>query len=175
MTTHEASAHFVFGRGTLRRFLAYLVLWLALTGLAGIDLVIGLAAAAGATWVSVLLLPVNGGRLSLAALARLVVRLLWQSLIAGIDVARRALDPRLPLRPGVITYSTGLAEGPARNAFRALTSLLPGTLAVSIAEAGDLLIHCLDTEQPVSAQLAKEEAHFVELVRPGINSSGRHE
>ncbi|HEX3406853.1 MAG TPA: Na+/H+ antiporter subunit E, partial [Caulobacteraceae bacterium] len=74
----------------------------------------------------------------------------------GVDVARRALDPRLPLRPGLVTYPIGFPPGAARNVFTILTSLLPGT--VPAADEGDVLVyHCLDVEQPVLAQLAAEE------------------
>ena len=61
-------------------------------------------------------------------LARFVLRFLRQSVVAGIDVAWRALDPRLPLRPGFVVYQPRLPPGPARNAFCTMTSLLPGTL-----------------------------------------------
>lgn len=175
MTAQDASAHFVLSLGALRRFVAYLALWLALIGLSAADLAVGVVTAACATWVSVLLLPLSGRRLSLSALARLAVRLPWQSLVAGVDVARRALDPRLPLQTGFITCTTELASGPARNAFRALMSLQPGTLPVGIEDSGDLLIHCLDTSQPVAAQLAAEEALFAQLTTGGIGSGGRHD
>ena len=33
------------------------------------------------------------------------------------DVAKRALDPRLPLRPGYVQFPCGLTQGPTRNAF----------------------------------------------------------
>jgi multicomponent Na+:H+ antiporter subunit E len=79
-----------------------------------------------------------------------------QSIVAGIDVARRALDPRLPLRPGFVSYPVCFPPGPARNAFTSLTSLLPGT--VPAGDDGEHLVyHCLDVDQPVVAQLAAEE------------------
>jgi len=80
----------------------------------------------------------------------------WQSVIAGVDVARRAFAPRLPLRPGFVVYPTRYPRGPARNAFASLTSLLPGTVPARDDEQG-LLYHCLDVGQPVTEQLAAEE------------------
>ena len=114
-----------------------------------------------ATWTSLRLLPPGRWRVSPLGLARLALRFPRQSVMAGVDVARRALDPRLPLRPGFVTYRRGLPPGPARDAFCALASLLPGTLPVGTNEDGTLLVHCLDVEQPVAAQLAAEEALFV--------------
>jgi len=167
MPAPDTSRPTVFSPAVLRRFAVYLALWLILIGFSGTDLAVGVVTAACATWVSVVLLPVNDRQVSPWAVACLAVRLPWQSLVAGADVARRALDPRLPLQPGYITYSTGLAVGPRRDAFRALVSLQPGTLPVSVAESDDLLIHCLDTSQPIAAQLAAEEVLFSQLTRGG--------
>jgi len=44
--------------------------------------------------------------------------------------------------------------------FAALMSLLPGTVPTGSSERGGLLLHCLDIDQPVVAQLAAEEALF---------------
>jgi multicomponent Na+:H+ antiporter subunit E len=164
----------VFSLAALRRFAIYLALWLILIGFNMTDLAIGVATAAWATAVSILLLPVNDRQISPLALARFCVRLPWQSLVAGVDVARRALDPRLPLQAGFITYATGLADGPGRNAFRAIMSLQPGTLPVSVAKSGDMLIHCLDTSQPIAAQLAVEEAWFLQLAKGGVKHPKQH-
>jgi multicomponent Na+:H+ antiporter subunit E len=90
-------------------------------------------------------------------LAVLAVRFVWQSVVAGVDVVRRALDPRLPLRPGFVVYPIRLRPYLARNAFLTLSSLLPGTLPVGSDESGAVLIHCLDILQPVIAQITAEE------------------
>jgi multicomponent Na+:H+ antiporter subunit E len=86
------------------------------------------------------------------------LRFLRQSIVAGIDVARRALDPRLPLRPGFVVHRTHLPPGPMRNAFCTMTSLLPGTLPCGSDGSHGLVIHRLDINQPVAEQLAREEA-----------------
>ena len=85
------------------------------------------------------------------------MRFAYQSVAAGVDVAWRALDPRLPLRPGFVRYPVRFPPGAARNAFTTLTSLLPGTVPAG-AERGHIVYHCLDVEQPVVSQLAAEEA-----------------
>jgi multicomponent Na+:H+ antiporter subunit E len=94
----------------------------------------------------------------------LALRFLAQSVAAGWDVARRAFDPRLPLRPGFVVYPVGLPPGPARNVFTTITSLVPGTVPAG-DDAGGLLYHCLDVEQPVMAQLAAEEAVLARTLR----------
>jgi hypothetical protein len=80
------------------------------------------------------------------------------SLPSPADVARRALDPRLPLQPGLIAYPVRLARGAARNTFCTLSSLLPGTLPVATDERDALVVHCLDTGEPIERQLGVEEA-----------------
>jgi len=147
-----------------KRAAGFFALWVMLTAGYPTDLVAGAAAACAATWVSLLLLPPGSSGVQIPALTRLVLRFLRQSVVAGVDVARRALDPRLPLRPGFVSYPVGLRPGPARHMFTMLMSLLPGTVPMGSVETRGLLIHCLDTKQPVAAQLAEEEALFVHAI-----------
>jgi multicomponent Na+:H+ antiporter subunit E len=138
----------------------FLCLWLILSGADPGDLPAAAAAVAAATWGSLRLLEPNSSRRSLLALARLTLLFLYHSIVAGIDVAGRALNPRLPLRPGLIAYPTGLPRGIRRNVFTTLTSLLPGTVPAG-EEDGQIIYHCLDVTQPVVADLAAEEAALV--------------
>jgi multicomponent Na+:H+ antiporter subunit E len=142
------------------RATGFLVLWLVLAGFNPGDLPAAVVAVAGATWASLRLLPPGGPRLSPRGIARLALRFPGQSLTAGIDVARRALDPRLPLHPGFVTVSPRLPPGTQRDAFCAFASLLPGTLPVDTNDDGTLLVHCLDVGQPVAAQMAADEDLF---------------
>ncbi|QVL47202.1 MAG: Na+/H+ antiporter subunit E [Thiocapsa sp.] len=122
------------------------------------DLGIGLLASAMATVASLRLLPPASERLRIGALARFAGHFMWQSVVAGFDVARRAFDPRLPLKPGYVAFPTGFAPGTGRAAFGAITSLMPGTLPVGTDLNGNLIYHCLDLDQPVAASLARDEA-----------------
>lgn len=151
-------------RPVVVRSMGFFVLWTILTGGNPADLVAGAVAALAVTWASLRLLPPGTRRVQPIALARLVVRFLHQSVVAGVDVARRALDPQLPLHPGFVVYSVGLPRGPARNMFTTLMSLLPGTVPTGSDEKGELVIHCLDAEQPVVAQLAAEEEAFARVI-----------
>ena len=144
----------------LTRATAFLVLWLILAGFNPADLPAAVVAVAGATWTSLRLLPPGGSPLSPLGIASLALRFPRQSLMAGIDVARRALDPRLPLRPGFVTVSPRLSPGTPRDAFCAFASLLPGTLPTDTNEDGTLLVHCLDIGLPVATQMAADEEFF---------------
>lgn len=138
----------------------FLGFWLMISGWSPADLPVGLAAVAAATWLSLRLLPGGESRPRPVFLAALALRFIRQSVVSGIEVAWRALNPRLPLRPGFVAYPLHLPPGGARSAFCALSSLLPGTLPTGTDENGVLLVHCLDTGQPVAANLAAEETLF---------------
>ena len=146
------------------RALGFLVLWVVVTGSNPADLVAGAVAALAASWASLHLLRPGTSRMRPTALIRLVLRFLRQSVVAGVDVALKALDPRLPIDPGFVLYPVRLPPGPGRNLFTALMSLLPGTVPTGSADGGGLLIHCLDVGQPVAAQLAEEETVFARVV-----------
>jgi multicomponent Na+:H+ antiporter subunit E len=151
-------------RGVLVRATGFFALWLILTGFRAADLAVGILAATLAAWASIRLMPPGQLRFRPVKLARFVLRFFCQSIIAGVDVAWRALNPRMPLRPGFIGYQTQLAEGPALSTFCTVSSLLPGTLPSGRDASGDLAIHCLDTAQPVADQMATEEALFVAAI-----------
>lgn len=144
-------------RVALIRALCFFTLWIILmpSAKAG-DLICGLIATLVATYMSVRLLPPAAGQVRLGALIVFVPHFLVQSLLAGIDVARRALHPRLPLQPGIVVYRVGFPPGLARNEFAIITSLLPGSVPIDETEDG-LVYHCLDVTQPIAEQMADEE------------------
>ncbi|MDX2167289.1 MAG: Na+/H+ antiporter subunit E [Deltaproteobacteria bacterium] len=142
---------------SLGRGIGFLALWVVLIGAGAEDLVVGVVAAALASWTSLRLLPRGALRIRWAPLPGVKLRFLWQSVRAGIDVARRAFSPALPLKLGFIRYHVGFPPGPARNVFVSLTSLLPGTVPIG-EQDGAVVYHCLDTDQPVAEELAAEEA-----------------
>ena len=150
----------VFARSLAARAAALLLVWIVVSGGGGADLLPGLVAALAAAAVSLRLLEPGTVRVRPIALVGLVARLLQQSLIAGADVARRALDPQLPINPGLVRYSAGLPSSGARNTFTTLMSLLPGTVPIAAGSRGALVIHCLDVSQPIVSQLAAEEARL---------------
>lgn len=158
MSRSENDTSALLPRGALSRAAVFLGFWLLISGPDLADLPIGVLAAAAATWSSLRLLPPGAWQLRPLALLGFVLRFLRQSIVAGVDVAWRALDPRLPLRPGFVNYRPSFPPGTARSTLCTLTSLLPGTVPCGADESGSLLVHCLDVGQPVAAQLQEEEA-----------------
>ena len=144
-------------RTAMTRGAIYLGFWLLLAGTDLADLPTGLVAAVAATWTSLHLLPPSSGRFRYAALARLALRFGQESIMGGVNVARLALNPRLPLRPGFVVYPVCLPQGTARNAFCVMTSAMPGTLPAGIDDSGALIYHCLNVDESVAAQLTIDE------------------
>jgi multicomponent Na+:H+ antiporter subunit E len=149
-----------FYRSALARVTIYFVSWMILMpSLKLSDLAFGLLAAGSAAWMSIRLLPPQSGQLRSIMLLALLPHFLWESVLAGADVARRALDPKLPLNTGFVNCPINFPPGLTRNRFATITSLLPGSVAVD--DTPDALIyHCLDISEPVVEQLYEKERLF---------------
>jgi multicomponent Na+:H+ antiporter subunit E len=135
--------------------------WLMISGGTGTLLAVGLVAVALAAWTSLGLLPAGGWHVRPFAAATLAVHVLRQSVVAGLDVAWRAFNPLLSLQPGFVVFPLQLPIGSLRSAFCALSSLQPGALPAGTNEIDQLIVHCLDVEQPVVASMAAEETLFM--------------
>ncbi|MCA3219326.1 MAG: Na+/H+ antiporter subunit E [Burkholderiales bacterium] len=150
-------------RPLVLRTLSFLLLWVLLMGGAE-QLAFGVAAAALAAWCSMRLREDGQPGLRLSGLWVMAPRFLWQSLIAGVDVALRAFRPRLRLDPGLVSFRPRLPPGSARSLFTAYTSLLPGTVPCGEID-GAVVYHCLDVGQPIVAQLTDEETRLARALQ----------
>jgi multicomponent Na+:H+ antiporter subunit E len=71
--------------------------------------------------------------------------LLWQIAKANLDVARRILDPRLPIDPRVIRVRASQRRDLARVIYANSITLTPGTVSIDVA--GDrITVHALTRE-----------------------------
>lgn len=88
--------------------------------------------------------------------------LVWQIIIANIDVARRVVDPKLPLSPGIIKLSSRLKGDVAQTTLATSITLTPGTMTVDIV-GNDFYVHCLaiEDEQKI-LEIEREFARQVE-------------
>ncbi|MBO9648685.1 MAG: Na+/H+ antiporter subunit E [Variovorax sp.] len=144
-------------RTVLSRAALFFGLWLVLLpSLKPADLAVGLLATAAATWTSARLMPPEVGYVRLLPLLAFVPHFLWQSVMAGVDVARRAMSPSMPIKAGFVTCPVSLPPGLARNDFVSIMSLMPGSVPVGETE-DSVIYHCLDTDQPLAKTMAKEE------------------
>lgn len=124
-------------------------------------LVPGAVAVAAAVWLSLRLIPARDP-LALWRLARHLPRFVTRSVVGGVDVARRALDPAMPLRPGWVEVPVDLPDG-ARVALGAELSLMPGTLAAGCNE-GRLMVHLLDTGAGFEAGITREASEIAAII-----------
>ncbi len=64
---------------------------------------------------------------------------------ANIDVAKRVINPRLPIRPGIVKVRTTLESPLGRLFLTSSITLTPGTLTVETS-GRELYIHWIDVE-----------------------------
>lgn len=150
-------------RAFIERSALFAALWIVLTGGAGKPF-LAVAAIVAATLISLRMLPPRGRRIAPLAAGRFFAGFLARSVAGGVDVAWRALHPRMPLAPGWRLLPTRLPDGGARVAFETEISLLPGTL--SAGSHGDaILLHCLDVRGDVPGAAREEEARLSAVLR----------
>lgn len=91
---------------------------------------------------------------ALWALARYLVILAVDIFQCGIDVARIVLDPRLPIRPGIVAIPSQMHSelGTALSA-HAIT-ITPGEMVIEIGPDGVMYTHCLDAAKSAAAAAA---------------------
>jgi multicomponent Na+:H+ antiporter subunit E len=123
---------------------------------------VGAPVVIAATWVSGVLVPAVRWRWHPWSLLRFAGFFLGQSAIGGVDVAWRALHPRLPLQPGFVACAVRLPPGAARVCLTNVISLMPGTLAVRF-EGATLIVHTVMIHAPVAENVRKVEARIADL------------
>lgn len=140
----------VFRRGALHVAFSAFLWWLLTEGnLSSWE--VGVPVIVAATIVSLTLFPSPRWRWRFSSFVRFLPFFLWQSLRGGVDVARRAFHPGLPLAPLFLNYRLRLPEGPAQVFLADLVSLLPGTLSADLQQ-GYLTVHALDGDPLVLTQ-----------------------
>lgn len=132
--------------GIAARALLLSLLWLGLAGAAPPALAVGAAAVTATLGLSFLLYsPARDWRLRPRALL-LVPLFLWEAIIAGIDVALRAVRPGPPMDPAILHHRLRSREGPVPMALAFMLSALPGTL-VTDWEGEWLRVYSIDKRQ----------------------------
>ena len=71
--------------------------------------------------------------------------LLWEIVKANVDVARRILDPRLPIEPHVIHVRASQRGDLARVIYANSITLTPGTVSIDLS-ADRITVHALTDE-----------------------------
>ncbi|MEA3302987.1 MAG: Na+/H+ antiporter subunit E [Pseudomonadota bacterium] len=142
------------------RVLVFALLWWILTQGAINSWLVGAPVVLLAALASVWLLPAIPW--SLSGVVRFIPFFLWRSLYAGIDVARRALHPKLPISPGLFDYRWRLPPGLPRVFMANTVSLLPGTLSAELGEEY-LRVHVIDQSGDFIPELSIVEESVARL------------
>ncbi|MBN2781437.1 MAG: Na+/H+ antiporter subunit E [Candidatus Marinimicrobia bacterium] len=128
-------------------FLGLMLIWVMLTPRDMQEIVAGLIVSALVVLLTLGMEPVLGD-------VRLTPKSLWygvlyvlvflrELLVSNLDVARRVIDPKLPIKPGIVKVRTKLQSRIGRTLLANSITLTPGTLTAEIR--GDYLyIHWIE-------------------------------
>ncbi|MGI6364338.1 MAG: Na+/H+ antiporter subunit E [Bacillota bacterium] len=124
-----------------------LVFWLLVAGPSIQGMAVGLVAIAFVIWFNRDLLDgvvaTKAFRVkNFAILLGFVFSLLWQIVLANIQVAKLVLSPKLPLQPAVVTFNPGLRTDLGKTILANAITLTPGTLTIDV-EGDVFTVHAL--------------------------------
>ena len=142
------------------RMLFFSIIWIALVNGVMSSLWIGMPAVLISLTVSIYLVPPT--TFAWYELFRFSAYFLIRSLIGGIDVARRAYHPALPIKPDLVEYTLRLPPGLARIVMVNTVNLLPGTLVAKLNNK-TMKVHVLDRQQDFRLELETVEKHVARL------------
>lgn len=97
---------------------------------------------------------------------RLAADFFGRSLSGGIDVARRALSPSLPVAPGFITYETRLDTNAGRVIFTWMIGMMPGSSSVNLDSRNRITVHVIDPAVSGRENLAILEEKLAAVINP---------
>jgi multicomponent Na+:H+ antiporter subunit E len=121
----------------------FALLWAVLTGADFRNPLLALSSVGAAIAASLWLWPPGGPPVRWRHLPTLVAYFLWRALVGGVDVARRALSPAMPLEGHLVEYDSRLGDERARVLFAWMIGLMPGTACVGL-EGSALTVHVID-------------------------------
>lgn len=148
----------------LPRALVLLGIWYALTG-GEAWWSWGTAFALAGAAASYSQMPVRGGRFrALLRLPRALPYLVRETLASGWDVARRALAPRLDLRPDLLDVQLQADAPQLQMAVAFGATLMPGTLAITLAP-GCLHLHVIDARLDNQGRMESMEVQLAPLFK----------
>lgn len=151
----------------LVRALAFTALWALISKNTWHDWPLIAGSIGAALMASFALWPVGAWRWRIIPLARFIPYFLWESITGGVDVARRAFLPRMPLDPAITEFPLRLNSEAAQVFFAWTVSLLPGTASVRL-DGARLKIHVLDQQLPTGEKLRHLETRIAALFGEAI-------
>lgn len=155
------------GATIMVRALLFSLIWWILSDGAIASWLIGVPAVLLAVAASVALLPPV--TVAWSGLLRFVPFFLRHSLLGGLDVARRAFLPDMPINPDLIAYPLRLPPGLPRVFMANTVSLLPGTLCAAL-DHNVLTVHVLDRQTGFLAELQAVEQRVARMFNLSLSN-----
>jgi multicomponent Na+:H+ antiporter subunit E len=84
-------------------------------------------------------------------------------ILSNIDVAKRVIDPKLPINPGIVEIKTNLKEDYKKLILANSITLTPGTITMDVQE-DSLFIHWIDVTTTDIAKASEEIAGDFEKI-----------
>lgn len=144
------------------RLVLFALVWLVLAGTDPLSWIVGAPAVLLATYAAARLSTLVGEDPRPLRLVAFVPFFVWESILGGVDVARRVLAPKLRIDPALVSYRPRLRDPAAQVVFLDTISLLPGTLSADIRK-GLVQVHALDGDPAVIAGLEILEERVARL------------
>ena len=151
------------------RTLIFLVIWWVITEGNQASWWIGLPAVFLAVIISIILIPAT--IINWYELFKFIPYFIIRSFCGGIDVARRALHPKLPIVPALIDYPLRLPIGLPQVFFINTVSLLPGTLIADL-QGDTLKVHVLDETSGFIDEIRSVELSVAKIFAVTLSDSG---
>lgn len=151
--------------GTVWVFAILVLIWWVLDG--PHNLMVGLVAAALGSGMFLALRSRRSYSLQIIELPRFVAYFIIESFRGGMDIALRALNPRLPIHPHLFDHPIVLPAGPPKALLIGVISLLPGTLSADLSDDGTLVrVHAINEDpEPAIEELEHRIARLFALNR----------
>ena len=156
----------VFSRAVL-----FLLLWWVLVAADPASLVFGAPAAAAAAFLSLRLHPLGRAGIRAWKLIPLFGAFFLHGLRGGLDVAWRAIHPRLPIHPGWTKVRLASDHAAANTLLGGMVSLVPGSLAAAAAE-GTMDLHLLDAPSFDPQAFERDQSHVLGVFDGRIDMGG---
>lgn len=142
------------------RALIFVIIWWVVTDANMSSWWIGIPAVVIALIASNYLMPVS--KINWYELYKFAPRFIILSIVGGVDVARRALHPKLQIVPALIEYPSGLPIGLPQVFFINAVSLLPGTLIADV-HGNVIKAHILDDTSEIFDELRSIEQSIAKI------------
>ena len=158
---------------TFSLFIVLYLLWILVAGVNTSELILGAVVALIVSYILAdyvnALFGLNSIVKSLLFIALYIPILIIELVKANVDVARRVLDPNLPLNPGFVKIPTDIKSDIGKLTLANSITLTPGTLSID-ADDENVYIHWIDVQgHSPSEYQSKVSLKFEEILRRIFN------